>query len=155
MTLRNTGKPSEKIFEDAFKAKQAMVYRFEDYADVNFKKSLRGVKVRAGGNPQKDRLAVQEKPSDFLVTFSKITFYAEIKSVKNRTNFAFSTLQASQWKAATKTTINGGMYLVCIHLMEIDEWYMVPFRKILEQDKKKRSMNHQELKPYRVKNDFT
>jgi len=138
----NTGKDSELIFEDRMTERNAFVYRFEDYADINYK----------GGSNSPNK-AVDAKPSDYIVSLSGSLFFAEVKSVATKRSFPFSSITKEQWRTAFKVVQTGGLYFFFIHFRELDEWFMVPAKEIIRHEK--RSMNQPDLVPFRINNDFT
>jgi len=136
-----TAKWAENFFEDAFNQKKANVFRIPDYSDINF-----------GANSGKANVAVDPKPSDFLITFAKQTFYAEVKSIEKANAFSFSGIRPAQWKAAVKTVRNGGKYFFVLYFKNSAQWYWVPARVILECTKQ--SLNLTDLETYKVPKTF-
>jgi penicillin-binding protein-related factor A (putative recombinase) len=124
--MKNNGKNSENIFEAYWGRLPtfADVYRFEDYADANFKASGRTRKI------------VAAKPSDYIITILGRTFYAEVKSIASGSRFNFSNIKASQWRSATKVSKASGEYFFFIHFLTSDRWYKVPAQAILRAEKK-------------------
>ena len=137
----STAKWAENYFEDAFNQKKANVFRIPDYSDINF-----------GANSGKQNVAVDPKPADFLITYSKQTFYAEVKTVEKAKAFSFSGIRPAQWKAALKTIRNGGKYYFVIYFKHNAQWYWVPARIILESSKQ--SLNLEDLEIYKVHKTF-
>lgn len=138
---KNTPKWAEDHFENAFKKKKASVHRFIDYKDVNF-----------GINSDKPNVAVPEAPADFLVTFSKQTFYVDVKSIEKSKAFSFSGIRPAQWKAAIRTVQNGGKYFFVLYFKNLNQWFWLPARVVIDSDK--RSITLDELQPYQVTDTF-
>lgn len=99
------------------KRKRCHVHRFQDTMEVQ---GVKGVGKGFAGN----------QPADFIVTLDGKTFYAEVKSCENVTSFPFSNITQSQFRAATRVTSAGGIYLFFIK--HLDQWYMVEAGIILE-----------------------
>lgn len=131
---RNTGKPSQEIFEATFVklGKRAFVYRVTDSAEV------RGM---SGAGYTK------RQPSDFIVTENGAMYYAEVKSTSSRTSFSFSQIEPGQWRGARQQVAAGGDYFFFIHRKATGDWFKVPARVILDHPRK--SMTWTELQPYR------
>lgn len=119
--MRNTGKSSEEIFEDFFAdRKDAYLERRTDLSDVR------------GLNPSIKGLKYPAQPSDYILTFRGATWYVEVKSSSNKTSFPFSQFEKAQWNAMTRVTAAGGHYLVYIHNVNTDVWYILTGKKILD-----------------------
>lgn len=116
--VKNNGKTSEDIFEEALTASGAFVLRNTDLYDATKKKLVTG-----------------RKPSDFLVTAGE-TWYAEVKSIETSNRFNFSSIQPEQWRVATRVNRAGGKYFFYLHFMAEDQWFKVPASVILQSDKK-------------------
>lgn len=121
--MRNSGKPSEHIFENKISAhgKNGYFYRIPDAAEV------RGRTGRIG--------YIRKTPSDYIVTLYGETFYAEIKSTVNPKFFAKSFLKIGQKNAARQVLAAGGQYLIFIHSLATQEWYRVPANVLIETPK--------------------
>lgn len=119
MARSNTGKPSEALFEAHFErlGKEAVVIRMIDAADL-FGRNNRRV------------LNVPPAPSDFIVTHSGHTFYAEVKSTEHPTLFTFKLLRKSQSSTGIRVVAAGGDYFAFIHSLALDQWFRVPYALI-------------------------
>ena len=108
---RNSGKPSEALFEENV---SGLVFRLRDKADlVGLNK---GKNVAAFGNP-----------SDFIVVYPERACLAEVKSTTNRTSFSLSSFTAAQ-KAAIYKLHKRGLgkhYQIFIHSLDSDTWYLI------------------------------
>jgi penicillin-binding protein-related factor A (putative recombinase) len=115
---KNTGKPSETFFENVWirLGKRAFSYRIADAAEV------RGRTGNIG--------TTRATPSDYVVTFDGVTFYAEVKSTQEKISFPFSLLKKGQKAAAPQVVAAGGGYFVFVHSLTTDTWYRVPFEVI-------------------------
>lgn len=116
---KNTGKPSEKIFDDAFQVlgKRAYVFTFTDASEAT------GMN-RATGRATN----IKPQPSDRLVTVDRRTYYAEVKSsVSKDDRFDFKLLRSTQGMYAAQIIAAGGEYLVFYHHLSTDEWFCFPY----------------------------
>lgn len=121
---------TEAVFEAFYPDKYpgTFVYRFPDFADLNFK---RGRRTNVTGMQ-----SAAEQPSDYLITLSTVgTFFAEVKATKSKTSFSYSDISGSQLRAATKQVKAGGDYFFIIEAYEIREWFMVSAEYILRSRK--------------------
>jgi penicillin-binding protein-related factor A (putative recombinase) len=116
--VKNTGKKSEHLFDEAFArlGKRAFVFAFTDASEA------RGV--------NKKHVTIKAQPSDRVVTLDGETFYAEIKSTTHPTRFDFSLLRTSQGSFARMIEAAGGTYKVFIHSLTSNEWFVVPYKMI-------------------------
>jgi penicillin-binding protein-related factor A (putative recombinase) len=116
--MRNSGKPSEQIFEDYFASlgKRAYLHRLVDAAEV------RGRTGKVG--------QIRPAPADYIVTCDGQTFYAEVKSTTHETRFSLSLLRTSQSAAAKQVLAAGGDYFVYIHSIARNEWFKAPYRSL-------------------------
>jgi penicillin-binding protein-related factor A (putative recombinase) len=132
--VKNTGIPSEKIFDDYWASfgRRAALVKFEDAA------ALYGKNKRPVANAA--------KPSDRLVTFEGETFYAEVKSTIDPRRFGFNKIRKTQRGYAKQITAAGGRYDFYIHSLHLDQWFRVPAQVILTTEAK--SLSWEELKPY-------
>lgn len=132
--MKNTGQPSEKIFDAEWKkvGKTAYVFTFTDAAKAT------------GLNGRKTMISAQ--PSDRLLTHNGVTSYAEIKSTIDPDNFRFSLLRTTQSAAAAFVVAAGGLYEVFIHSLAHDRWYRVPYAVIKAAHQK--HLKWQDLKEY-------
>lgn len=112
---KNTGKPSEKLFDEAFTrmGKQAFVFKFTDAAEAR------------GTN--KKPVIIKAQPSDRIVTLNGHTFYAEIKSTTHATRFDFSLLRQTQGAYARMIEAAGGSYDIFIHALLPNVWFRIPY----------------------------
>lgn len=114
--MKNTGKTSETIFENAFrmKGKRAFVWRIPDAAEIY---------GRTGGARFN-----RSMPSDYVVVQQgKQTEFAEVKSTQNLTSFPFSILKKDQIASAAMIVAAGGAYFIYVHHLISDAWYRIPF----------------------------
>lgn len=135
--MRNTGKPSEQIFDDAWKrlGKKAYVFTFTDTA-------------RARGR-SKSMVTIEAQPADRLLVYEGEISFAEIKSTTDERAFRFSLLRKSQSFAAAATMAAGGRYDVFLHALAYDRWYRIPYRVIAEAKASgKGSISFFDLQPY-------
>ena len=114
----NTGKPSEKLFEEriASMGKNAVAFRLIDAAYV---KALTGKAAN-----------VPAQPADYIVTIKGRTMYAEVKSTVDPTTFKLSILKPHQRGMALRITAAGGEHVVFVHSLAHDRWYAVPFKDV-------------------------
>jgi hypothetical protein len=112
---KNTGKPTEKEFEDRFArlGKAAFLYRFVDAAEV------RGRTGKIG--------FTRDAPADYLITQEGVTSYAEVKSTSDPTAFRFSLLRQTQSATAAMVRIAGGLYDIYAHHIPTGTWYKFPY----------------------------
>lgn len=112
---KNTGKPSEELFEDHFKhmGKRAYCHRFVDAAEVRGRTGKLGF--------------ARPAPSDFLIVCDGETFFAEVKSTQEKTSFSFSLLRRTQSAMATMAIGAGGTYWIYLHDLTRDQWYRIPY----------------------------
>lgn len=134
--IANTGKPSEQIFVDTLEAKDAIVFRMRDKAD------LYGLNKR--------NVAAFGQPSDYIVVTPRGMFFAEVKSSNNATSFPLGCLTRAQKAAATRCHIGnaGGFYKIYIHNMVTDRWYiMTGTRYVIAVKAGKKSIKWEDLQP--------
>lgn len=121
---KNTGKPSEKIFDDhfTFLGKKAYVHAFTDASEVN------------GMNRGHRRIMnVKAQPADRLVVLDGEMFLAEVKSsVSKDDRFDFKLLRITQGSAAAQALAAGGQYWVYYHHLSTDEWFRFPYSLVSE-----------------------
>ena len=119
--MKNTGKPSEKLFEAFLDrlGKRACYFRLVDASEIT-------------GRTGKVAVSARAQPSDYMVTMDGETFYAEVKSTVSKTSFPFSMIKPAQFAAGTRVTAAGGIYKIFIHRLDTDTWYVIPFRRVLE-----------------------
>ncbi|MDR3436473.1 Holliday junction resolvase RecU [Telmatospirillum sp.] len=136
---RNTGKPSERAFEDYWDSlgKKAFLRRWVDLAHVR------------GMNPELHGIKFPAQPADYVLTHAGATSYCEVKSCSNKTSFPFSQFEDEQWKAMKQVTASGGSYVIFIHNVNTDSWYQVYAQVILNFDAmNKHSMSWHELERF-------
>lgn len=110
MANKNDGTAAEEAFEKLILAD--VLYRFPD------KKALTGLN---GGR----RVGDFPKPSDYLVTKSGETFYAEVKSVQSETSFPFADIRPSQSAMALKQSAFNGRYDFYIFSYGLGAWFLM------------------------------
>lgn len=133
--MKNTGQPTQDRFEAIWTrlGSEAFCYRVVDAAEVRGRTGKIGM--------------TREAPSDFIVTYQGLTFYAEAKSCHNKTSFPFGQLEKGQKTAGLRVTKAGGAYLIFIEKLPDKIWFMVPYSVILSWPRK--SMTWAELETYR------
>lgn len=111
---KNTGKPTEALFEASLDAlgKAAYYYRIKDAA------AIRGMTGQIGRG-------VDATPSDYICVVKGKTFFGEVKSTQHPTLFEFKLLKKGQNSHATRILAAGGGYLVVIHRLLTGDWYVV------------------------------
>jgi len=121
--MKNTGKPSETIFDDHWVryGKRAMVYKFEDAA------ALYGLNKKAVAN--------SKKPCDRLVVHDGQVIWAEVKSTHHKTSFPFSIIKKGQIGYAKMVRAAGGTYNFYVHSLLLDKWFCIPASVVLDHDK--------------------
>lgn len=117
--MRNTGKPTEALFESSIAAlgKQGYFYRIKDAAAV------RGLTGRVG-------VGMDATPADYICAVKGQTFFCEVKSTQHPTLFEFKLLKKGQNAHGTRILAAGGGYLVLIHRLETDDWYLMTMSRI-------------------------
>lgn len=104
---------AEQEFETFFPGKSSFVYKFEDARAVM-------------GALKTQKVIVQGRPSDYLVTHLGVTFFAEVKSSKNPTSFPLANIKQPQWNACIRTVQANGHYWFYIRNENSGVWYAVP-----------------------------
>jgi penicillin-binding protein-related factor A (putative recombinase) len=117
--MKNTGKPTEKLFESVWDrmGKKAYYYRIPDAAELF-------------GRNRGTILNVRPTPSDYVVTTDGSSFYAEVKSSQNKTAFPFNLFKKGQSAAAPQVLSAGGAYFVFAHNLTTGTWYRIPWQVI-------------------------
>ena len=136
--MKNTGKPSEELFDDSWKhlGKKVFVFRFSDTAD------LRGMNKGKA-------LTAKAQPSDRLVVHDGETYFAEIKSTIDTERFKFSLLRKVQGFAAAAAIAAGGTYFIFIHRLDRNRWYCLPYEVVAHAKVSgKGSLTWTELEPH-------
>lgn len=113
MPTQNDGTAAEKAFETLIKAD--VLYRFPD------QKMLTGLN---GGR----RVGDFPKPSDYLVTKTGVTWYAEVKSTQSSTSFPFADIRPSQKSMALRQAAKGGPYCFYIFSYGLGKWFLMSAR---------------------------
>lgn len=135
MASKNTGKPSEKIFDDywTLKGKAAHVFAFTDAS-------------KATGQNRRV-VHIDAQPADRLVTENGAIHYAEVKSTATEVDrFEFKLLKKTQRAFAKMIRAAGGPYYVYMHFIQTDEWFRIPYDLIeFYRDCGKSSIPKQEL----------
>jgi penicillin-binding protein-related factor A (putative recombinase) len=137
--LRNTGKPSEELFENSILAlgKAGYFYRIKDAADI------RGITGRVGQG-------MDATPSDYIVSVHGEVSFAEVKSTNDLTKFPFSLLKKGQKSHGKRIVASGGSYRVYIHRLKTDTWYCIPLRFIhAVQDAGAQSIPWEQMEKYK------
>ena len=116
---KNTGKPSEKIFESSLDrlGKRAVYFRLVDASEIKGRTGVISSSVRS-------------QPSDYIVVVDGKTSFAEVKSTQNPTSFPFSLLKRTQSAAAEMITAAGGDYHIYVHNLNSNRWYRFPYSVI-------------------------
>lgn len=122
MTQTYRGKPEEREIEAFFAlmGKTADLYRFEDYAEANFKGTGRTRKI------------VSAKPSDYLLTWNGQMCYLEVKACADPKRFPLSNIRKDQWHRAKRCTMAGGHYEFWVKSSVHVRWYGIPAEKLLK-----------------------
>jgi penicillin-binding protein-related factor A (putative recombinase) len=127
---------SETLFEGLFApyGKRAYLHKITDTKEV----------TGLNGRPTKTK----KEPSDYIVTFDGIMFYAEVKGSQNETSFPFGNIQPGQLGASRRQLAAGGHYFFYILRNKTGHWHKVPADVI--HNCPKQSMTWAELAPYRI-----
>jgi penicillin-binding protein-related factor A (putative recombinase) len=116
----NTGKESEDLFYNAMmnEGKGTFIHRL---ADTN---EIKGAFATG---------FINSNPSDFVLTRNGVMEYAEVKSSSNgKASFSFSQFTPKQNSSMIRQVAAGGRYMVYLHNMVSNIWYIVPATLILE-----------------------
>jgi penicillin-binding protein-related factor A (putative recombinase) len=115
---KNTGKPSEAIFDNHWKkyGKRAFLFKFTDASEAT------GLNKRV--------TAIKAQPCDRIVVLDGRTSFCEVKSTHHETLFEFNLLKPKQSAYAKMILAAGGKYQVYVHRLKTDEWYYVPYQYI-------------------------
>lgn len=143
--MKNTGKPTEALFEASITGlgKDGYFYRIKDAA------AIKGLTGRVGH--------VDATPSDYICAVLGKTFFAEVKSTQHETLFEFKLLKKGQHAHSTRIVAAGGGYLVIIHRMLTDDWYIVP-KSVLQRHEQlttRKSMTWAELEGFKCTTEKT
>ncbi len=104
-------------FESAFnKGKTSYCHRFPDSLDATRSNAR---------NPNARFVALPPQPSDFIVVWNGVTFFAEVKSTKSTVGISSSLFKK---QAAHKLKINnaGGIYYFFVKRTQTGQWYRIP-----------------------------
>lgn len=140
---RNSGKPSEELFDAHFArlGKRAVVFQLYDAAYIS------GLLGKA------TKVQIPAQPSDRIVTVDGETHYAEVKSTQDPTAFRFQLLRKSQSSAATRVLAAGGSYLVYVHRLLTNTWYRFSYDLIAQiKAQGKSSIPWADLEPFMQEN---
>lgn len=111
---KNDGTAAEGAFERLIKAD--VLYRLPD------QKALTGLN---GGR----RVGDFPKPSDYLVTKTGVTWYAEVKSTQSETSFPFCDIRPAQKVMALKQAAAGAPYTFYIFSYGLGQWFLLSARQ--------------------------
>lgn len=109
--MANTGKPSEKFFEENV---PGLVFRLRDKADL--------VGLNQGKN-----VAAFGNPADYLLVQDDGAYLAEVKSSSSTTSFSLSCFTAAQKAAIYKCNKRrfGKRYRIYVHSLHHNQWYLI------------------------------
>lgn len=136
--IKNTGVASQTNFEGLFipYGKRAFIHRVTDT------KEIVGMNKRVG-------IFTKPQPSDYIVTVRDFMFYAEVKSTHQarfpRKKF---TDRKGQHAAMVQQIAAGGSYLLFIHFVRTNNWYIMPGADFLKSPAK--SWSEDDLAAYRI-----
>lgn len=118
--LKNDGKDSEDIFQTSIRNRGYALFRLRD------KRDLHGLNKRS--------VAAFGQPSDFIVVAPGGAFLAEVKSSNHKTSFSFDCFTTAQKAAMAMCHSNkvGHLYLVYVHHIPTDKWYLITGYEIVE-----------------------
>lgn len=136
---RNTGKPSENIFDSyvLMQGKRFCLIPFQDQASLV---GLNRGKIVKSAN----------QPSDRLVVWNGHTVFCEIKSTEDPTGFRLALIKDTQVGFAKKITAAAGQYDIFIHSLSLNQWFRVSWPEMAKFfEGPKRSVRWEELKSYR------
>lgn len=128
---------AQKQFESFWLSKRQYCYAFEDTREAMGLSGSRKVFTKA-------------RPSDYLLTHSGMTSFAEVKSSQSLTSFNLNNVAKEQWKAAIQVTAAGGSYRFFIRRESDKQWFNVDGKRLIAvwQDGK-RSIKWIDLEPYK------
>lgn len=106
----NNGKEAERAFVDRWESKpRTVVERLRDMRD------LVGLN---GGN----KVKAFPLPSDYIITHSGKTFFAECKSFAGGVSFPFANIEQAQRSACLRQQLAGGDYRFYIFSYSLGQW---------------------------------
>ncbi len=134
--MKNTGKPSEHLFEAKIAAmgKRACAFRLVDASEIT-------------GRTGKVAVSARASPADYVIVMNGMTYLAEVKSTNNATSFPFSMIARAQHAAGTLVTAAESKYLIFIHRVATNQWYMISYNTLLNSEKA--SITWAELEDYK------
>lgn len=136
MKKSNTGKPSEEKFLNFVlpylhgSNKNYDYHRFSDTHSIQRKN-----KVTVGTLPP--------QPADFLIDFTKMSYYAEVKSTTAKDKISLNFRRAQIAKMSRLYKMGRTCYFIFIHFLPDDEWYFLNGNDIVKN--KKRTFYKKEL----------
>jgi penicillin-binding protein-related factor A (putative recombinase) len=135
--MKQVWKDAEEEFASFFApfGKRAAVERLTDTAHVRGATGLQ-------------RAIKDAQPADFIVTWDKRMFYAEVKSTVKEPSFPFSMIAKNQWRAARKAVAAGGDYYFFLRRESVGIWYAVHASHIIDNTTK--SMKWAEIDHHRI-----
>lgn len=119
--MKNTGKPSEEIFDTHFLrlGKRAYVHKFTDASEVT---GMNKGRVGSGF------VNVKAQPADRLVVLDGQMFLAEVKSsTALHDRFDTKLLKKGQNAAGAQAIAAGGAYWIYYHHIATGEWFRFPY----------------------------
>ena len=144
--MKNTGKPTERLFEESITAlgKAGYFYRIKDAA------AIKGLTGRVG-------VGIDATPSDYICVVKGTTFFCEVKSTHHATLFEFKMLARGQNAHGARIIAAGGNYLVMIHRMQTDDWYLIAKRHLVDHQDRTgtKSISWAELETFKCTADAT
>ena len=144
--MKNTGKPTEARFEASITAlgKAGYFYRIKDAA------AIRGLTGRVGAG-------VDATPSDYICAVKGSTFFCEVKSTQHPSLFEFKLLKKGQNAHGARIVAAGGGYLVLVHRLETDDWYLLAMSRIREHQNTtgRKSLSWEEMRCFQCTTEQT
>lgn len=137
---KNTGKPSERAFEEAVAAtgKEGWCYRIKDAAAIH------GIAGRTGHG-------VDATPADYILVLRGEMSFCEVKSTQHETLFEFSLLTKGQRGHYPQIAAAGGRFIIFLHRLTTGQWYMIPMKSVVEHTRTtgRKSITWKEMEEYR------
>lgn len=75
-------------------------------------------------------------PSDFIITYNGVMYYAEVKSTHEKVSFKYSSFTKGQIVGMTRQIAASGRYTVYIHHIPSNTWYHLDGAKVIDDLKK-------------------